>query len=196
MPDASRPMNAVYFKSAADFRRWLEKNHATATELLVGFFNKASGKGGLTYPESVDEALCFGWIDGHVKRIDAERHTRRFTPRRIGSIWSNINVGHAKRLTRAGKMSPAGLKAYAARLAHKTGVYSFEQKVRKPLAQKFPVAIEKIFRAEKVAWTFWQQAPPGYQRLMIHWVTAAKQEATRARRLARVIAASARGKRL
>lgn len=189
-------MKAVYFKTAADFRRWLEKNHTAVAELRVGFYNKASGVPGISYAESVDEALCFGWIDGHVKRIDAARHTRRFTPRRTGSIWSNINVGHVKRLLKAGKMHPAGIAAYEARLPHRTGVYRFEQKNRPPLAQKFPAALEKIFRTNAKAWTFWKEAPPSYQRLIIHWVTNAKQNETRDRRLARAIAASAAGKRL
>jgi uncharacterized protein YdeI (YjbR/CyaY-like superfamily) len=189
-------MPALYFKSGSEFRRWLEANHATASELQVGFFNKSSGKGWISYGEAVDAALCFGWIDGHVKRVDAERHTRRFTPRRTGSIWSNINVGHVKRLLKAGLMHAAGIKAYEARRADKTGVYSFEQKARKPLAQRFPAAIEKQFRANRAAWTFWQKAPPSYQRLIIHWVTSAKQQETRARRLGRAIAASAQGKRL
>ncbi len=189
-------MKIVHFKTAVDFRRWLKQHHATATQLRIGFYAKASGKGGLTYRESVDEALCFGWIDGHVKRIDAVRHTRRFTPRRPGSIWSNINVGHVKRLIKSGRMHRAGLAAYRARTPEKTGVYAFEQKVRQPLAQKFPRVIEKQFRAHAAAWAFWQETPPSYQRLIIHWVTSAKQEATRDRRLARAIAASARRKRL
>ncbi len=189
-------MKVTHFKTAANFRRWLEKNHATAADLQVGFYNKKSGKGGMTYFEAVDEALCFGWIDGIVKKIDADSYTHRFSPRRPQSIWSNINVGHVKRLTEAGRMHAAGLEAFAARLAHKTGVYSFEQRERKPLAQKFSAAIEKVFRANKTAWAFWRETPPGYQRLIIHWVTSAKQEATRERRLARAIAASAAGKRL
>ena len=137
-------MKPTCFASAAEFRRWLEKHHATAPELLVGFYNKASGKGGLTYAEAVDEVLCFGWIDGIIKKVDADSYTHRFTPRRPGSIWSNINVGHVTRLTKAGKMRPAGLKAFRARKTHKTGIYSFEQK-QKPRPQKFPTALEKIF---------------------------------------------------
>src|SRR5262245_30775283 len=111
----------TYFPSAAAFRAWLEKHHISATELVVGFHNKSSGRGGLTYPESVDEALCFGWIDGLVRRIDPTCHSRRFTPRKPGSIWSNVNVRHIERLATAGRMHATGLAAFAARSAKKTG---------------------------------------------------------------------------
>jgi uncharacterized protein YdeI (YjbR/CyaY-like superfamily) len=185
----------THFKTAADFRRWLEKHHASTPELLLGFYKKASGKGGLTYPEAVDELLCFGWIDGVKRRVDDERYTHRITPRRAGSIWSNVNLAHVARLMQAGKMHPAGIKAFEARKAHKTGIYAYEKKaVRR--AQKFPASLEKIFRANKLAWTHWQTQPPGYQRLVIHWVTIAKQEETRQRRLTQLIAVTAKGKRV
>ena len=184
-------MRAIHFKTAADFRRWLEKNHATATELLLGFYKKDSGKGGLTYPEAVDELLCFGWIDGVRRGVDDESYVQRVTPRKPGSNWSNLNVAHVARLTAAGRMHPAGLAAFNARTADKTGIYSFEKR-----PQKFPAAVEKIFRANKKAWTHWQSQPPGYQRLCIHWVTSAKQEETRQRRLAELVALTARGRRL
>ena len=160
-------MKAVHFQSAADLRHWLEKHHATATELVLGLYKKTSGRGGLTYAEMVDELLCFGWIDGVKRRIDDERYCHRITPRRPDSIWSQRNVGHVERLKKAGRMHPAGLKAHAAR-----------------------------FRADKTAWIFWQAQPPGYQRLTTHWVTSAKQEATRLRRLEKLITASAAGQRL
>lgn len=184
-------MRPHYFRTAAAFRRWLEKNHATATELLVGFYKKDSGKGGLTYPEAVDELLCFGWIDGVKRRVDEESYTHRVTPRRAGSTWSNLNVGHVARLTAAGRMQPAGLAAFNARREQKTGIYSFEKR-----PQKFPAAGERIFRANREAWTHWQTQPPGYRRLCIHWVTSARQELTRDRRLARLIALTAQGRRL
>lgn len=184
-------MPAIHFKTAADFRRWLEKNHATATELLLGFYKKDSGKGGLTYPEAVDELLCFGWIDGVRRGVDDESYVQRVTPRKPGSNWSNLNVAHVARLTAAGRMHPAGLAAFNARTADKTGIYSFEKR-----PQKFPAAGEKIFRANKKAWTHWQSQPPGYQRLCIHWVTSAKQEETRQRRLAELITLTAQGRRL
>jgi uncharacterized protein YdeI (YjbR/CyaY-like superfamily) len=181
----------TYFASAADFRRWLEKHHATATELLLGFHKKALGKGGLTYPEAVDELLCFGWIDGVVRRIDHERYTHRITPRRPGSSWSLVNVGHVKRLTKAGKMHPSGLAAYRAHLKSKTRAYSFANR-----PQEFPAALEKIFRTNKQAWARWLAQPPGYRRVVIHWVNSAKQEETRRRRLAQLIALTAKGRRL
>ncbi len=187
---------ALHFKTAADFRRWLEKHHARVPELLLGFYKKSSGKGGLTYPEAVDELLCFGWIDGVKRRVDNERYTHRITPRRAGSIWSNVNLGHVARLTKAGRMHPAGIKAFQARKAHKTGIYAYEQRVAVPRSQKFPASLEKIFRANKPAWTHWLAQPPGYQRLAIHWVTSAKREETRQRRLTQLIALSTQGKRL
>lgn len=184
-------MKPAFFKTAADFRRWLEQNHASATELILGFYKKDSGKGGLTYKEAVDEALCFGWIDGIVRRIDEVSHMQRYTPRKRGSIWSNINVGHVQRLIAADKMHPAGLAAYEARTAAKTGIYSFEKPPR-----KFAAPLEKIFRANRAAWKFWERQPPGYRRTLTHWVVSAKHEETRQRRLARLIAASATSRRL
>ncbi len=135
-------MKVFHFSSAIEFRRWLEINHATVTELQVGFYKKNSDQGGLTYQEAVNEALCFGWIDGVIRKIDAGSYTRRFTPRKSGSIWSNVNVAHVARLTALGKMRPAGLRAFAARTAGKTGIYSFEQKIdplpfRRPIGRNF-----------------------------------------------------------
>jgi uncharacterized protein YdeI (YjbR/CyaY-like superfamily) len=184
-------VNAVFFSSAAPFRRWLQKNYATAKEIWIGFYKKASGKGGMIYPQALDEALCFGWIDGLVKSIDAESYMQRFTPRRPGSIWSNINVGHVARLTAAGRMHNAGLAAFAARDARKTGVYAFENR-----PQEFPPEFTNLFRARKKAWNFWEAQPPGYRRVAIWWVVSAKQAETRERRLAKLIAASAAGRRL
>lgn len=181
----------TFFASAADFRRWLERHHATASELWVGYYKKASGRGGMVYAEAVDEALCFGWIDGLTKSIDADRYMQRFTPRKARSTWSNVNVAHVARLTAAGRMHPAGLAAFAARDAKKTGIYSFEQR-----PEKFPAALEKIFRAQRAAWTFWQTQPPGYRRTALWWVISAKQESTRERRLAQLIAVSAGHRRL
>jgi uncharacterized protein YdeI (YjbR/CyaY-like superfamily) len=185
-------MNVLHFASGADFRAWLEQHHASTTELQVGFYNRKSGRGGITYQAAVDAALCFGWIDGIVRKLDADRYTHRFTPRKPGSIWSNVNVGHVARLTAAGLMRPAGLAAFAARTAKKTGIYAFEQKQ----PQKLPAAYAEKFRANKKAWTFFTAQAPWYQRLITHKITAAKQPATRARWLARAIAASAGGERL
>ena len=185
-------MKVTHFNTAAVFRRWLEQHHATATELQVGFYKKDSGKGGMTYQEAVDEALCFGWIDGIVRKIDAVSYTHRFTPRKPRSIWSNVNVAHVARLTAAGRMHPTGLKAFAARIEKKTGIYAFEQKQ----PQVLPPACLKQFKANKKAWAFFTAQAPWYQRLIIHKIAGAKQEATRERWLARAITASAVGKRL
>lgn len=181
----------LFFASAAEFRRWLAQNHATANELTLGFYNKSSGKSGITYAEALDEALCFGWIDGIIHKIDAHRHTRRFTPRRPGSNWSVVNVRHIERLTQSGRMHAAGLKAFETRDLRKTASYSFEQR-----PQTLPPALAKIFRTDRKAWTFWQAWPPSYHRMAVWWVISAKQEATRQRRLAQLIAASATGRRL
>lgn len=184
-------VNISYFNTPADFRRWLEASHEAKTELLVGFYHKGSGKGGLTYPEALDEALCFGWIDGIRKNAGADSYTIRFTPRKTGSIWSLVNVRHVERLTAAGKMQAAGLKAFAARQAHKTGVYAFEQRPR-----ELPAAYEKEFRANKKAWAFFTAQSPWYQRNAIYKVVSPKQKSTRLRWLGLLIADSAKGKRL
>lgn len=145
----------------------------------------------MSYPQALDEALCFGWIDGMVKTIDAASYMQRFTPRRPGSIWSNVNVRHVERLQSAGKMHAAGLAAFAGRDPKKTGVYSFENRPK-----TLPRALEKEFRAHKKAWAFWEAQPPGYRRLLTWFVMSAKQDATRARRFARLIAECAAGRRL
>jgi uncharacterized protein YdeI (YjbR/CyaY-like superfamily) len=180
-----------YFKSAPEFRQWLEMYHAGVSELWVGFFKKASGQGGLTYAEALDEALCFGWIDGLKKRVDELSYTHRFTPRKPKSNWSRINIQHVERLKKAGRMTPAGLKAYAVRKPERTGVYSFENAPR-----KLPAADEKQFKSDKIAWEFFQRQPPGYQRLAIWYVVSAKKPETRARRLANLITESSNGHRL
>jgi uncharacterized protein YdeI (YjbR/CyaY-like superfamily) len=181
----------VHFKSAADLRRWLAANHAKAAELQIGFYKKNSGKRGLTYPEAVDEALCFGWIDGVLRPIDEQSYTHRFTPRRPGSNWSLVNVGRVKRLTKAGRMRAAGLKAFAARRPKKTGIYAFEQE-----AATLPPVYEKKFRANKKAWAFFTAQAPWYRRLVSHKIVRSKQAATRERWLARAIASSAAGQRV
>ncbi|HTL68790.1 MAG TPA: YdeI/OmpD-associated family protein [Lacunisphaera sp.] len=182
---------ARYFKSAADLRRWLEDNHATARELLIGFYKAGSGRGGLTYAEAVDELLCFGWIDGLKRRVDDKRYTHRITPRRPGSSWSKVNVGHARRLLAAGRMRPAGLAAFQAHQRSKATPYSFTDR-----AQVFPPDLARRFRRDAPAWRAWVQLPPGYQRTVIHWVTSAKQSATRLRRLARLMDSCTAGRRL
>ncbi len=183
---------ATFFADSAAFRTWLEEHHARKTELIVGFYKKSAKRSGLTYAEAVDEALCFGWIDGIVRRLDDERYCHRFSPRKTGSIWSNVNVRHMARLESAGKVHPSGRAAFTARSAAKTGIYAFEAKA----PAKFPSALEKRFRANRAAWTFFNAQPPGYRRLLTFWVATAKQAATRERRLDRLIAASAAGRRL
>lgn len=184
-------MKPRYFKSAADFRRWLEPNHASETELWIGFYKKDSGKGGLTYAEALDEALCFGWIDGIKKRVDESSYTHRFTPRKPKSNWSLINIGHVARLKKAGRMAPAGLKAFAARETARSGVYSFENKPR-----QLSPELERQFKSDQAAWDFFQQQPPGYRRLVSFWVMSAKQEETRQRRLGQLVSDSKQGRRL
>jgi uncharacterized protein YdeI (YjbR/CyaY-like superfamily) len=181
-----------FFKSPAEFRAWLERNHAGARELLVGFHKRGTGRPSLTWPESVDEALCFGWIDGIRRRIDDERYSIRFTPRRPGSIWSLVNTRRVAALEREGRMHEAGLKAFRQRDPKRTGIYSFERE--KPAT--FPPELERIFRANKDAWAYFESSAPWYRRVTTHWVTSAKQDATRERRLAHLIACSARGKKI
>ncbi len=184
-------MNIKFFKSASAYRRWLEANHARVIELWVGFFKKNSGKSGITYAEAVDEALCFGWIDGLKKRVDELSYTHRFTPRKPRSNWSRLNIQHVARLKKAGRVTPAGLQAFEARDPKKSGVYSFEDAGRNLTA-----ADEKRFRTDQAAWNFFQQQPPGYRRTVIWWVVRAKRAETRGRRLSQLIADSTRGRRL
>ena len=185
-------MEPLYFSTAADFRAWLEANHDSAPELLVGFHKVASGVASMTWPQSVDEALCFGWIDGVRRTVDAHRYTIRFTPRRRGSTWSAVNVRKVSALTREGRMRPAGLRAYEARTDANTGVYSFEQR-REP---KLTRDQERRFRADPGAWAFYASSPPSYRRAATWWVISAKQQATRDRRLAQLIEDSRDGRRL
>jgi uncharacterized protein YdeI (YjbR/CyaY-like superfamily) len=182
-------MKPIYFETPAEFRRWLEKNHAKATELLVGFHKRGTGKPSMTWPESVDEALCFGWIDGIRKSVDSERYTIRFTPRRARSIWSLVNVRRVKALTQTGRLRPAGLAAFKARHAARSGVYSFEQR-----PQRLEPAFEKQFRANRIAWVYFQSQAPWYRRTSIYWVMSAKKEETRRRRLEALIRDSAAGR--
>lgn len=180
----------VFFATEADFRRWLEANHESAPELLVGFWKKASGKPSIDWPQSRDQALCFGWIDGHRKSLGDDAYTIRFTPRRKGSIWSKVNVERYEALTAEGLMTPAGVHAYEQN-KHKSGLYSYE----KPLAS-FTGAEEKLFRKNKAAWADWEKRPAGYRRSALGWITSAKKPETRAKRLGELIAVSAEGRRL
>ena len=180
----------TYFATPAAFRTWLAANHATTTELLVGFYKTSSGKPSITWPESVDEALCFGWIDAKRQSLGADAYTIRFVPRKPTSIWSAINVAKVEALRKAGKMQPAGEAAFARRTDAKTGVYSFERNEAAKLSPAQTAQLEGNAKAH--AW-FTAQAPY-YQRTAIHWVISAKREDTRAKRLAELIADSAAGR--
>ena len=184
-------MKPKFFKTPADFRTWLEKNHATATELSVGFYKKDSGKPSITWPESVDQSLCFGWIDGIRKRIDEISYQIRFTRRRTGSIWSAINIKRAKELVRQKQIRPAGLKAFAARIENRSGIYSYEQR-----STELPEPYEKLLTKSKAASNFFEKQPPSYRKMIGWWIVSAKKEETRMARLAKLISASAKGKRL
>ena len=185
-------MPPTFFDTALQFRAWLQQHPASAAQLVVGFRKVASGLASMTWPEAVDEALAFGWIDGVRKRIDAEAYQIRFTPRRKGSIWSLVNVAKVAELTEQGRMQPAGIAAYQARQQHKTGVYAFEQ--QNPAALT-PAEIG-AFGQDGAAWRYFESTPPGYRKVMIHWVTGAKQPATRARRLAQLMQACAEQRRI
>ena len=184
-------MKPKFFRTPANFGTWLEKNHATATELWVGFYTKDSGKPTITWPESVDQALCFGWIDGIRKRVDEISYKIRFTPRRRGSIWSATNIKRAKELVRQKQMRPTGLKAFAARIENKSGIYSYEQRSTE-LSQPYANLLKK----NKAAWNFFEKQPPSYRKMIDWWIISAKKEKTRMARLAKLISESAKGKRL
>lgn len=187
MTSSARP---TYFPTEADFRRWLAANHATAPELLVGFWKKGSGKPSIDWPQARDQALCFGWIDGIRKSLGDEAYTIRFTPRRKGSIWSKVNVERHEALTAAGLMNPAGVRAYEEN-KHKSGLYSYERELA-----KLDPAEEQQFRKNKAALTDWDKRPPGYRKVVLHWVTSAKRPETRAKRLATLIESSAAGQKI
>jgi len=183
-------MKPKFFATPQTFRNWLEKNHAKTTELFVGFHKKDSGKKSITYKEALDEALCFGWIDGVRKRLNDTSFVQRFTPRRAKSIWSLINVRHVERLRKEGRMQPAGLAAFEQREAKRTGVYSFENRPR-----ELSVEFMKQFQANKKAWDFFQSEPPYIRRVCVFWVMSAKKEETKIRRLEQLIESSAKGQR-
>jgi|SRR5688572_7867012 len=181
-----------FFKSSAQLRDWLAQNHDKATELWVGFYRKDSGKGGITYSEALDQALCFGWIDGVRKKVDDVSYTSRFSPRKATSIWSLVNTKRAKELVKLGCMQPPGLKAFEARQADKTGVYSFENRASCKLAP----AYQRQFKSNKPAWTFFNAQPPGYRRTVTWWIMSAKRPETQERRLQRLIGLCAKRQRL
>jgi uncharacterized protein YdeI (YjbR/CyaY-like superfamily) len=178
----------TFFATSAAWRAWLEQNHATASEISVGFWKRDSGKPSITWPESVDEALAFGWIDGVRNRIDDEAYRIRFTPRRPGSAWSQVNLKRFAELKAEGRVAPAGQAAFD---AGKPSAYSYEREAVELAPQE-----AELFKAHAEAWGFFQACPPGYRKLVIHRVTAAKRPETRARRLSQLIDASAQRRRL
>lgn len=184
-------MSAKFFSTQHDFRSWLEENHASEKELLVGFYKTKSKKPSMSWPESVDQALCFGWIDGVRKSIDEESYSIRFTPRKKNSIWSVVNIRKIEELSKAGLMRDAGLEAFKHRKEEKSGIYSHE---------KEPAILdpeyEKQFKANKKAWQFFENQAPSYKKVMIHWIMSAKQEKTRISRLEKTIYESEMNKRV
>ena len=184
-------MNPKFFKTPEAFRKWLTAYHANAKELWVGFYKKGSGRASITWPESVDEALCFGWIDGIRKSIDEDSYKIRFTPRRSGSVWSAVNIRNVEKLNKENRMQPAGLKAFAVRKENRSGIYSYEQRS----ADLVEPYLGKLKR-NKPAWKFFQVQPPSYRKLMNWWVVSAKKEETRLKRLDQLIDASAQQRRL
>ena len=179
------------FRTPAAFRAWLEQHHAAASELEIRLFKVHAAHRGITYAQALDEALCFGWIDGVRRRLDQDSFSQRFTPRRPRSIWSRVNIAHVERLKKAARMAQAGLAAFEARDELRTRLYSFEQD-RPELAP----AHLRAFRANDAAWRFYRRQAPGYRRLTAHWVMSAKMEETRAKRLGILIDCSARGRKI
>ncbi len=183
-------MPVKIFSSSAEFREWLETNHGRAPELWLGFYNKRTDKKSITYREALDEALCFGWIDGVRKSINETTYKQRFTPRKLKSYWSSVNIRRAGELVKQGRMVPSGIKAFERR-TNDSGKYSFESRPK-----KLPPAYERQFKATPGAWKFFQAQAPWYQRTSSFWIVSAKQEETRQRRLATLISDSERGRRL
>lgn len=185
-------MKPTFFPTPRDFRAWLKANHAEAGELLVGFYKKETGHPSITWPESVDEALSFGWIDGVRRRIDEVSYSIRFTPRRKGSIWSAINIARVAVLTKEERMHAAGLAAFARRTDTRSAIYAYEQRYEARLEPEH----QKQFKANGKAWTFFAAQPPGYRQIAIFWIVSAKQDTTRRTRLGRLIKESAAGRRI
>jgi uncharacterized protein YdeI (YjbR/CyaY-like superfamily) len=181
-----------FFATPEKFRAWLAKNHGTAPELLVGFHKKGSGRRSIDWPQSVDEALCFGWIDGVRRNIDTDSYSIRFTPRRARSVWSSINIRRAKALSKEGRMSAAGLAAYQRRTKDRSAIYAYEQRASAELT----AAETRIFKADPDAWKFFSKLAPYYRQRMLYWITSSRKPETRKSRLARVIATSAAGRKL
>jgi uncharacterized protein YdeI (YjbR/CyaY-like superfamily) len=184
-------MKPIFFATPAEWRAWLQKNHAKQSEVLVGFYRKASGRPTMTWSEAVDQALCFGWIDGVRRSIDEKSYYNRFTPRRPNSNWSAVNIDKVEQLTKQGLMHPAGIAAFEKRSEERSKSYSYER-----ANARLDESQEKRFRAHKGAWAFWESQPPGYRRTATWWVVSAKRAETRERRLATLIEDSANVRRI
>lgn len=184
-------IKATFFATQNDFRKWLENNHAKATELIVGYYKVGSGKPSMTWPQSVDQAICFGWIDGIRKSISEESYCIRFTPRKPTSIWSAINIKKVEDLTQKGLMHPNGILAFEKRKEHRSRIYAYENE-----EVKLSAAFEQKFKANKKAWAFFQSLPPSYRSTTANWVMSAKQEATRVKRLDELINDSEAGRKI
>ncbi|MBF4506150.1 YdeI/OmpD-associated family protein [Flavobacterium sp. JLP] len=184
-------MNPTFFPTQEKFRIWLEKHHQKETELLVGFYKVNSKKPSMSWPESVDQALCFGWIDSIRRSIDEESYSIRFTPRKKSSIWSAINIKKIEELTKAGLMNEAGIKAFELRSETKSRIYSHEKE-----PSILDAEFEKQFKENKKAWEYFKNQAPSYKKVMIHWIMTAKQEKTRISRLEKTISISAEQKRM
>lgn len=184
-------MKATFFNSPDEFRKWLEAYHESEIELIVGYYKVGTGKPSMTWSQSVNQALCFGWIDGVRRSIDEESYSIRFTPRRSTSIWSTVNIKKVEELTQAGLMKPAGLKAFSFRTENKSSIYSHEKEVAQ-LDEEY----EKLFKKDKVAWDFFMNQAPSYRKVTTHWIMCAKQEKTRLSRLEKTISASGEQKRV
>lgn len=185
-------MKPTFFATPADLRQWFETHHQSESELLVGFYKKDSGKPSITWPESVDEALCIGWIDGIRKRLDDESYTIRFTPRKPQSIWSAVNIARVEALTQEGRMKPAGLQAYEQRRENKSGIYSYEQRDQ----IEFNDDEIRAFKANAKAWGYFESQPNSYRKAAMWWIVSAKKPETRARRVITLIEDSANERRL
>ncbi len=186
------PKDVTHFDSPAAFRNWLKNQHADRDELWVGYWKKSTRHPSMTWEESVDEALCFGWIDGIRKRVDEEAYTIRFTPRRSRSTWSRRNIDRFEVLEAAGRVESPGAAAYAERTAENSGRYSFEQEVPATLTADYLMRL----KLDDNAWADWQSRPPGYRKQVAHWVMSAKRESTRERRLAALIEDCAAGRKV
>jgi uncharacterized protein YdeI (YjbR/CyaY-like superfamily) len=184
-------MKPKFFKSPQDFRKWLDANHDKEKELWVGYWKKSTGKPSLTWQESVDQALCYGWIDGVRKSVDEDSYTNRFTPRTARSAWSAVNLKRAKELIKEGLMQPAGLKAFEARRENRSGIYSYEQR-----PQDLPEPYAGTLKKNKAAWEFFQSQPPGYRKVITWWIISARKEETRLKRLEQLIQKAVKGQRM